>query len=278
MGELLFAGLGLRDERDLSLRATEELRRCDRVFLEEYTSRSSPGTAARLAELLSRPVETLGRAALEAERVVLEPLSRGERVGLVVVGEPFAATTHLSLRLSAERAGHTWRVLHNASILTAAPSLAGLSLYKFGRVVSLPAPHEGYEPRSPYDGIAANRAAGLHTLVLLDLDVEVGRYLEAGEALRVLASLELRYRSGVLLPGTEVVALARVGSESPEILAGPWEIVAATPLGPALHTLLLPQPPLHFLEEEALSRWRRRLLGSAPPGTRGTANPSAARP
>ena len=257
MGELCFVGLGLRDERDLSLRALETLRGCQRVFLEEYTSRSAPGTVQRLEALLGRSVEPLERAAVESETPILSALAEQERVALVVVGEPFAATTHVSLRLAAEDRGHRWKVLHNASILTAGPSLVGLSLYKFGRTCSLPAPRENYRPRSPYETLVANTRAGSHSLVLLDLDPASARYLTAPEALGLLASLEAQWQEGVLPPGRRVVAVARVGSDDPAVAVGPWENVCRTDLGPPLHALILPGEPLHFIEEDALSRWAR---------------------
>jgi diphthine synthase len=258
VGELTFVGLGLRDERDLSLRALETLRGCQRIFLEEYTSRSSPGTAERLGALLGRPVEPLDRRAVESETELLAALDANEQVALVVVGEPFAATTHVSLRLAAEDHGHRWRVLHNASILTAGPSLTGLSLYKFGRTCSLPVPRDNFRPRSPYETLAANTRAGAHSLVLLDLDPEGSRYLTAPEALHLLASLEAEWREGVLPAGRRVVALARVGSEDPRVVVGPWEEVRQADLGPPLHALILPGDPLHFVEEDALSRWASR--------------------
>ncbi len=38
MGELVFVGLGLYDENDISLRGLEEIREADAVFAEFYTS------------------------------------------------------------------------------------------------------------------------------------------------------------------------------------------------------------------------------------------------
>ena len=39
MGELLFVGLGLGGVDDLSVRALRELKGCDQIFVEFYTSR-----------------------------------------------------------------------------------------------------------------------------------------------------------------------------------------------------------------------------------------------
>ncbi len=120
MGELWFVGLGLSDERGLSESAFEVLRAADRIFAEEYTAVAPLGTLERLASRVGHPIELLDRAELESERPVLDALARHARVALLVVGDPFAATTHVALRLAAERAGHTWHYVPNASILTAA--------------------------------------------------------------------------------------------------------------------------------------------------------------
>jgi diphthine synthase len=257
MGELIFVGMGLGDENDLTLRAVDELRAADVIYAEQYTSRLATGSLERLSQLVGKPVKELTREDLEAERAVLDPLEQGGTVALLVTGEPFAATTHLSLRLSAEKRGHSWRVLHNASILTAAASLAGLSLYRFGRVVSLPDPStEGYRPTSPYEALAANRNAGLHTLILLDIDAQRERYLTADLALRHLGSLEEEFRGGVAGPETLFCVVARVGGPDAGAWAGPRAVLERQDFGPPLHALLLPGPSLHFLEREALTRWK----------------------
>ena len=46
----------------------------------------------------------------------------------------------------------------------------GLSNYRFGRQTTLTYPYQGWIATSPLEVIAVNRAQGLHTLVLLDLD------------------------------------------------------------------------------------------------------------
>lgn len=265
MGELLFVGLGLHDEKDLSLRAWEELANCDRILAEQYTSRWAPGALDRLSSRLGKPVAELSRQELEAERVVLDELGKGARVALLVVGEPFAATTHVSLRLSAEAKGHTWRVVHNASILTAAASLAGLSHYKFGRTVSLPRTTATYRPTSPYDGLRANWEAGFHSLLLLDLDPEVGVYLSADQALRDLGALEAERKEGVLPPERQVVVVARAGSPQAWVWVGPRAELERRRFGPPLHCIIVPGPKLHFVEEEALQGWRARDGRAGPP-------------
>ncbi len=254
MGELWFVGLGLGDERGLSRRALDELRSSDAVFAEEYTAVAPQGTLERLGEAIGRPVRVLDRALVEGERTVLAALDRHKRVAFVVVGDPFAATTHVALRLAVEQAGHTWRYLPNASILTAAAGFLGLMHYRFGRTVSLPFPSPGFSPTSPLERISENRARGLHTLVLLDLRPDERRYLFAGEALRLLRE---RDPAGRVVGEEALLAVAaRVGREDARGYFGRFDRLRSVDFGPPMHVVVVLAPELHFEEEAALARYR----------------------
>jgi diphthine synthase len=253
VGELAFVGLGLSDERGLSERHWDALRNADRVFAEEYTAVAPAGTLERIASAIGRPVERLSRAELESERPILGALAASRRVALLVVGDPFAATTHVALRLAAEKAGHRWTYLPNASILTAAAGFLGLMHYRFGRTVSVPFPAPGFAPRSPVEQVGSNRAAGLHTLVLLDLRPEEGRFLSAGEALRILR--ERDPEGGVVGPTSMAAVAARVGRDDAAGWFGTVERLLDLEFGPPLHAIVLPAD-LHFEEAAALERFR----------------------
>jgi diphthine synthase len=254
MGELWFVGAGLGDEQDLSRRAVDVLRGCRRVFAEEYTSVLVPGSLERLSAELGRGVERLGRVEVESERVLLDALGEGGPVALLVVGDPFVATTHVQLRLAAERAGHAWRYLAGPSIGTAAISLLGLMHYRFGRVVSLPFPEPGFDPESPFVTIGCNRAAGVHTLVLLDLRPSEGRFLRAEDA---LARFEgARAAAAGLEDATELGVVARVGRPDADAWWGTRTVLARVSFGPPLHALVVPAPELHFEEAAAVAHWR----------------------
>lgn len=254
MGELAFVGLGLADERGLSARALDVLRAAGEVYAEEYTAVAPPGTLERLAAAIGRPVRRLDRSGVEAETPLLEALGRAGTVALVVVGDPFAATTHVALRLAAERAGHRWRYVPNASIVTAAPGFLGLMPYRFGRLVSLPFPAPGFAPRSPLEQIAANRARDLHTLLLLDLSPGEGRFLTAGEALGVLRE---RDPDRTLLSDRDPIAVAaRIGRDDAAGFFGEFGRLVGLDFGPPMHAVVVPAPTLHFEETAALERFR----------------------
>jgi diphthine synthase len=253
MGELAFVGLGLTDEKGVSELARSVLAASDVIFAEEYTAVAPAGTIERLARAVGRPIQRLDRPLLESEGPILDALGSHARVAIVVVGDPFAATTHVALRLAAERAGHTWSYCPNASILTAAAGLLGLMHYRFGRTVSLPLPSEHFAPTSPLEHILANRSRDLHTLVLLDLRPEEGRFLTASAA---LALLRERDPLGGVLPETARLAVvARVGQASAHAWVGPFSRLRALDFGPPMHAIVVLAPTLHFEEEAALRRY-----------------------
>ena len=67
MNELVFVGLGLYDEKDISLRGLEELEDADTVFAEFYTS-LMPGLSIRkLEEMIGKQVNVVSRRVLEDE-------------------------------------------------------------------------------------------------------------------------------------------------------------------------------------------------------------------
>jgi diphthine synthase len=254
MGELAFIGLGLGDERDLSLRARDLLGRCGIIFSEGYTSIVAPGSLERLAQELGRPIVALPREKVEAERPILQALEQNSQVGFLVAGDPFAATTHVALRLAAEQSGHTWSYLPNASVLTAVPGYLGLQHYRFGRTVSLPFPAPGFAPRSPLEGIAQNQAQDLHTLVLLDLRPEEGRFMTANEALQILAERDTGSSEPLVPADLWLAVAARVGTESARAWYAPRSELRSVDFGPPLHAVVVPARTLHFEEKAALGR------------------------
>jgi len=250
MGELLFIGLGLHDERGISLRGLEEARSCDTVFAEFYTS-ALPGLAPDgFRRLLDKEIRVLTREEVESGEKILDAAAR-QRVALLVVGDPMAATTHVDLRLRAAAAGIPTRVIPGTSVLTAAAGAVGLQSHKFGRTTTIPFLTASFHPTSPAEVVVANLRAGLHTLVLLDVREE-GGFLDPKVALRDLIATPLRSEAGELGPGTLVVVLSHVGSPGARFVTGRIRDLLDRDLGPPPHCLIVPGP-LHFLEKEALA-------------------------
>lgn len=94
-----------------------------------------------------------------------------DNVALLVVGDPFGATTHADIVIRARELNIPVDVVHNASIMNAVGA-CGLQLYNFGQTVSIPFWTDTWRPDSWLARIEENARIGLHTLVLLDIKVK----------------------------------------------------------------------------------------------------------
>ncbi len=246
---LSLISIGLADERDISLRALEEAQGCDVLYAELYTMKLAT-TLAALSELTKKPVTLLPRGDLEERSGDIIEEARSRSVGVLVGGDCLSATTHISLVLDAAKRGVKTRVIHGSSIFTAVAE-TGLSIYKFGRTVTMPLPEKG-----PADtvlrGVEENLQTGLHTLILLDLDTEKGVYMTIPEAVGRLVEAGLS-------PATLVVGVARLGQRDALIKAGKASEILTQHFGDAPHSLVVPGS-LHFLEEDAL-----KTIAGCPP-------------
>lgn len=253
MGELIFVGLGLGGPRDMSRRAFDTLKEVDEIFAEFYTSSLIDCSVEELESELGRSISVLGRNEVEEEGRVIEAAKDG-RVAFVTAGDTMAATTHVDMRLRAQELGIATMLIHGVSIFSAAASALGLQPYKFGRTVTLPFPEPGYFPTSPYDHIKDNHERGLHTLVLLDIKQDEGRYMTSREAVKWLMDAEGIEGKGLIHDSTLVCAAARVGSATESIAAGYPKEMITKDMGPPLHSLVLPGK-LHFMEAQFLVRF-----------------------
>lgn len=246
-------GLGLGDEHDISLRGLAIVKQASRVYLERYTSALGVDTK-RLENLYGRKLLIADREVVEQRPEELITPAKDDEVVLLVVGDPFGATTHTDLFLRAKAAGVTVNVVHNASIMNAI-GVVGLELYKYGRTTSIPYWSAGYEPETPYRAVMENAQRGLHTLCLLDIKMDERRFMTIPEALAQLQELERRIGERVILPETLVIAVARLGQAGQLIQAGTVQELRERDFGGPLHSLIVPGD-LHVVEEEALDQWR----------------------
>ncbi len=250
MKELVFVGLGLNDERGITLKGLQETQGADAVFMEDYTSLMPDFSLARFERLCGKKIEILRRQALEEEngKVILEAAKKGKAVFLVP-GDPFIATTHVTLRIDAEKQGTKTRIVHGISIMSAIVSLSGLHNYKFGKTVTVPFPENFSE--TPYNVIAQNKKVGLHTLCLLDLKATEKQYLSIGEALAMLESAEQKRKLGEITANTVAVGVARAGSDNPTLKADFVKDLAKFDFGQPPYSLII-AGELHFMEVDAL--------------------------
>ena len=254
---LTFVGLGLYDERSITLEGRAAIREADRVFAEFYTSLLAGTTVDSLASFHDVDIEVRDRAGVEQDPAPILGSAADGEAAFLVAGDPMVSTTHVDLRLRAHDQGIDTRIVHGTTAQAAASGLTGLQNYRFGKATTLPfARHDASEadpdpavPGSVVDTIAENRARGLHTLVYLDIEADREAYLTVD---RAADRLSRAWEDGL------GVAVARAGSPAPLVAADRLSTLANRDFGDPLHLLVIPGS-LHDLEVEAL-----RAFGDAP--------------
>jgi len=241
---VVFIGLGLNDERGLTIEGLEEARRSGSVFAEFYTNIMPGLDRKKLELLLGKKIVELSRVQLEHEggKQIVEAVERG-RVAFLVPGDPMIATTHVSIRLELAKKGVPSRIIHGPSITSAVCGATGLQSYKFGKSVTLP--HESGVPASVLDTLHDNGKRGLHTLMLLDVRPEQSKQLTIGEAAAKLVVADPRLQRSL------GVGVARIGSDDQFVLSRRLETLQHQEFGKVPHSLVVPGK-LHFMEAESL--------------------------
>lgn len=249
MGSLNFIGLGTYDEKGMTLYGLELARKCDVIFLEHYTSLMPHLDIENLEKLIGKPVKVVDRRLLEDGRMILREAVE-KHVAILTPGDPFIATTHVELRMRAERQGITVRIAHAPSIISIVPGEIGLQNYKFGKSATITFPDNYSEV--PYDTLKQNLSLGLHTLLFLDIRVEEGKYMSANDGMAMLLHMESKRKEGVIKPNTLVIGIARAGGPNQLIKGDAIERLIKFDFGPPPHCLVVPGK-LHFMEAEALA-------------------------
>ncbi|NPV61373.1 MAG: diphthine synthase [Methanotrichaceae archaeon] len=248
---LIFIGLGLYDERDVSVKGLQAIKDADVICAEFYTSRLMGADQAKLEEFYGRKIRVLHREEVEVDPAWLEE-ARSKDVAFLVGGDPMVSTTHLDLRLRACEIGIQTRVIHSASIVTAVSGLTGLQNYRFGRSTTIPFPYTARGkriiPETPYLVLKQNMERNLHTMLFLDIQNQ--RYMTVNEGSELL--LEMAQCAGEdILDRQIAVGIARAGSIDACVRADLLPRLKDWNFGSPLHIMVVPAK-LHFMEARAL--------------------------
>lgn len=287
---LYFVGLGLGDVKDITVKGLEIVRKCERVYLEAYTSVLTYGGKAALEEFYERfdLVEADRDLVESGSDMILENADKVD-VAFLVVGDPFGATTHTDLLLRAKERNIPTKSIHNASIMNAI-GCCGLQLYNFGETVSIPfwTEEPEWKPESFYDKILKNLENGQHTLCLLDIKVkersvenmmrgknifEPPRFMSTQQAANQLVQVIKNRKSSpnksdqiIDVNGTEdckkhildvtslCIGAARIGSEDQKLVACTLHQLLDIDMGLPLHSLIIPST-LHHIEQDFVNTY-----------------------
>ena len=246
---LNFIAIGLNDEKDISVKGLELVKKADFVYLENYTSKINCNIHY-LEKLYGKKIILADRKMVEmdAEKSILLQ-ARTKEVAFLVVGDVFSATTHIDLYLRAKKLGIKTKIVHNASVLTAI-GVTGLQLYNFGKTASIPFLNENIE--TPYDILAMNQKDNLHTLFLLDVKENSDDSLSVHDVIRYLLRVEMKRGQRLFTDNTLCVGCTKLGSLDQIIRVGKASELLQYIFKGGMHCLIVPAKNLHFMEEEAL--------------------------
>lgn len=243
MTKLFIVGLGLNDFQDITLRGLNAIKNSAKVYLEGYTSLLQC-SVSDLEKAFGCNIEVVDRNFVETELEKKFPLK--ENTSLLVIGDPFSATTHSALVLGCMEKNQYYEIIHNASIMNAVGEV-GLELYKYGMTVSIPYPVDGVLPMSAFERIITNGKNGLHTLILLDIKADEQKFMTINEAIDILFGMGLAKH-------TRIIGVARIASNSQIIKYGMMSELEKINFGPNPHCIIIPST-LNIVEEEMVNSY-----------------------
>lgn len=223
-------GLGL-DDKEITAKGLEALGKVDEIYAEFYTNTKTMNLE-RIENEIDKEIQVLERNDVEQKDVILEK-GKDRDVAFLVSGDPLTATTHYDIKDRAENQDIEVKICHAPSIFTSV-SETGLSIYKFGRTVTLP---KDAQPQSIVEYINGNDSIGLHTLILLDIDYPASK---ASEKLIEMNS-DLTDRKAIIVE--------RANSEDQEITLTNLENATDTDFGPTPHCIVLIGDTSHLEED-----------------------------
>lgn len=233
-------GLGL-NEKGISLEGIETLKKCEKIYLENYTV-DFPYSFEKLEKILGKKITSVGRDFVEDMGVLLSEAKRGN-IALLIYGSPLTATTHISLIEEARKKKIKCRIIYSASVFDAVAE-TGLQVYKFGKIASMPKWSKNYEPTSFMEIVKDNQKINAHSLILVDIGLELE---DAIEELEKSAKKEK-------IKFDKIVVCSRLGNEDKKIIYGETKNLKNRKIGKP-YCIIIPEK-LHFLEEEVLETFK----------------------
>ena len=236
---LYLIGLGLNDEKDITIKGLEAIKKCKEIYLENYTSKLQV-SKKDLEKFYKKKIIEANRNLIENNFDEIIKKSKKANIALLIIGDIFSATTHISIYNRCRELNCKVEVINNSSILNAV-GITGLELYKFGKITSIPF---DLNVTTPIEVINFNLKNDLHSLILLDLDIEKNRFLTINQACEYLIKNNIKEK---------VIACARLGSKNFIIKYGSLERIKDINFGKPPYCLIIPGKNLHFVEEESLN-------------------------
>ena len=249
MSVLKLIGLGL-SKKLITEKAIEEIKSCDIVLFETYTSLSCDIKEEFLRNF-NNNIKVVDRNFIENNtKEIFKILDGKKSVCIVTIGDPMIATTHVSLIVEAKSKGYSTLIFPGISVHCYIISKSMLSSYKFGKSVTITYPTDNKIDTTPYNVIYENFSRGLHTILYLDL--KENKAMSANEAIKLLLEMEKIENQGLIKNERILIIGQRLGCEDEEVIALRVDQALNYKFKDPPHIIVFPTDKLHFMEVEAI--------------------------
>jgi len=202
-------GIGLSINQ-ITKEALDIISKANEIYIDNYTNILANGRVEELEKITNKKIISLERKDLETNQIFLKDNSV-----LLVIGNPFSATTHFTLIKDAKNKRIETKIIPGISIFNY-KGYTGLYEYKFGKTISIVYPDGNYKPTSFYDTLIKNLSIGAHTLCLLDIKTQENRFMTIGEACTLLDEIDKTNNN--TLQDKDCIGLCGMGSASQKII------------------------------------------------------------
>jgi len=235
---LYLIGLGL-NEKSISLEGLEAIKKCKKIYLDTYTV-NFPYSEKNLEKIIKKKIISANRDIIESDKLIKE--GKKENVALLIYGSPLTATTHITLIEEAKKNKVKCEVIYNASIFDAIAE-TGLQIYKFGKIASMPKWQKNFTPSSFIEVVKKNLEIDAHSLILIDISLDLKDAIEELEKSAREYNLKL----------DKIVICSRMGTKDKKIIYEKPENLKNREIKKP-YCMIIPSK-LHFIEQEVLEKF-----------------------
>jgi len=235
---LYIIGLGL-NVKGISLQGLGALKKCKKIYLEHYTV-DLPYKVNELEKWIKKKIILAKREFFENKSQELIKESKKENIAVLVYGSPLIATTHISLVQEAKKNRIPVQIIHNASVLDAITE-TGLQIYKFGKIASMPKWEKSFVPESFIKIIKENQKIDSHTLILIDMGLELKNAIN---------QIELSAKNNKIKLG-KIIICQSLGTKNSKIIYEKINKLKKIKIKKPF-CIIIPSK-LHFMEEDVLN-------------------------
>jgi diphthine synthase len=250
---LWFIGTGIYDLSSIGNMILEILLRCDKLYIERFTSSISDDYINSIKSLFrNKEVLIANRWLIEDGRQILNE-AKNSNVALISYGDSLLATTFVELRTRALKECIKVEVIHGASGIMSVVSECGLQIYRIGKMVTMM--EDKQSSISVYNTLYNNLKLNSHTVILTEYrysDDSKFFFLSPKQAIQNLLEVEKSIKYKIISKDTFTIIASRIGLSNQKIICGNAESLLDIEYGIGPHTIVIPSR-LHFTELEAIT-------------------------